>query len=327
MLHALWIGDRNLRRGSPAGVDPLPRAAPPAPAATPAAVPLPSAPCQPPPLATVVHRSPRRIWMCSNRRPPRRTLTPQVAVARADGAVLLTPAQVSGGAPPPRRPLRRAAPRRDAGSAPPGQPTSSSAQRALPSGQRACTRTCASCPPGSAPGSAAGPAKLTRAAVGTRSAPRGRGTAKVNGIPAGAPVPAARRAGAVVAPAVDHLDRDRQFRRARFNYRSGRRQPDGCPADLAAGLTGLDLDAVRLSGEKPAQRERQQRVAVVGGGGHSRRRPLPAASPSRSRSPARRRCRTARPFRGRSPGCSAGPGAARTSMPSGNSLRNRTFSR
>ena len=54
-----------------------------------------------------------------------------------------------------------------------------------------------------------------------RAARQGHGEGQRH--PRGCNGPVARRSGAVVTPAVDHLDRDRQIGTARFSYRSGRR--------------------------------------------------------------------------------------------------------
>ena len=174
---------------------------------------------------------------------------PQVAVARADDALLLTPTQVSGGGR--SRGVR------------PGEPHHAAGR------QRSTGAACVQQRPARAP---VRPARVhphlrllpvrvrarlrrrngeadPRSRVPQRAARQGHGEGQRH--PRGRAGPAARRAGAVVAPAVDHLDRDRQFRRARFNYRSGRRQPDGCPADLTAGLTASTSMRYGCPGSSP----------------------------------------------------------------------------
>ena len=265
VLHALWIGDRNLRADhQPAWtrfLDPhlLHRLRRQRQSAAQRAVPAAAADDGRPALATADVDVLEQAAAAPHAHP-------QVAVARADGAVLLTPAQVSGGARGrgvrPGEPHHAADRQRSTGAAyvqqrparAPVRPARVHPHLRLLSVRvraRLRRRTGEADPRSRVPQRAA----RQRHGEGHRH-PRGR---------AG---PAARRASAVVAPAVDHLDRDRQVRRARFSYRSGRRQIDGCARDLATGLTGLDLDAVRLPGEHPAQRQRQERVAVVAGGRH-----------------------------------------------------------
>ena len=78
---------------------------------------------------------------------------------------------------------------------------------------------------------------------------------------------AAHRAGAVLAPAVDHLDGDPQLGRVRFGRRSVGRKIDRCAGDLATGLAGLHVDPIRQAGGQPPKRQRQQRIRVAAGSG------------------------------------------------------------